>query len=93
MQIVGPTTVRVAHLRYPIQLPDGFSYFKIETQDHGRFYCGVAPMIRDAAGQRMELPEELWSGSVVKLALDSRGRIAAVQVLQPCWFDPFSASG
>lgn len=92
MTIVGPAEVIIAHLLYPMRFPDGLTLYKIATPAE-RYFAIQAPLLRDAEGQPMTLgDEELWAGSLVKLALNQQGLIHAVQILKRCYADPFSAA-
>lgn len=87
--ITSPETVVVAHLHWPLQMPDGFKLYVIETEQE-RYFATEAPLLRDVQGQRLTLDEELGPGSVVRCAVDRRGLIYAVQVVQQAYADPFA---
>jgi len=89
VKIVGPETVVIAHLRYPMWFPDGLTLYKVATAS-GRYFATQAPLLRSVEGQPITLDEELWAGSVVRLALNTLGLIAAVQIVSQSYYDPFA---
>jgi hypothetical protein len=87
--IIGPQRLLEARLYRPVELPDGFVYYRIRMES-GRYFALAMPLIRDANNKPITLSEEPAASSVVRLALDAAGFVAAVQIIVACWVDPFA---